>query len=142
MKTKRRIQEKTIDKAFNYLNELHHVLTITDSVNLTKLSTVHKVSKTYGTLLLKNKLLIKTNSGALKWATIEPNRDMAIELVKRANQYQNNSVANKSKKKEQVAIDFTQKQNKVTIHSSEYKPSVVKKNKTFSLLWGVIKFDY
>ena len=138
MKTKRRIQEKTIDKAFNYLNELHHVLTITDSVNLTKLSTVHKVSKTYGTLLLKNKLLIKTNSGALKWATIEPNRDMAIELVKRANEYQNNSLVKNSEKKEQVAMDFTKKEKPTQAGVVKYTIQ----NKTFSLLWGLLKFDY
>ena len=88
MKTIRRIQDKTIDKAFNYLEELHHVLTITDVVNLQKLSTVHKVSKNYGTLLMKNNLLIKTKNGAMRWTTIEPTREMAIELVKRSNEYQ------------------------------------------------------
>ena len=138
MKTKRRINEKTIEKAFNYLEELHHVLTITDSVNLTKLSTVHKVSKTYGTLLLSNNLLIKTKNGAMKWATIEPSREMAIELVRRANEYQTNSLSKQKENKEQVAMNFTKKEiSKTVIPAKENKTK-----KTFNLFWGLLKFDY
>ena len=138
MKTKRRIQDKTIDKAFNYLEELHHVLTITDVVNLQKLSTVHKVSKTYGTLLLRNNLLVRTKNGALRWATIDPSREMAIELVRRANEYQYNSFAKKEKNKEQVAIDFTKKQISKTVVPGKEKQT----KKTFNLFWGLLKFDY
>ncbi|MBG7631336.1 MAG: hypothetical protein IZT56_13025 [Bacteroidetes bacterium] len=138
MKTKRRINEKTIEKAFNYLEELHHVLTITDVVNLTKLSTVHKVSKTYGTLLLSNNLLIKTKNGAMKWATIEPSREMAIELVRRANEYQTNSLSKQKENKEQVAMNFTKKEiSKTVIPAKENKTK-----KTFNLFWGLLKFDY
>ena len=138
MKTKRRIQDKTIDKAFNYLQELHHVLTITDSVNLTKLSTVHKVSKTYGTLLLRNNLLVRTKNGALRWATIDPSREMAIELVRRANEYQYNSFAKKEKNKEQVAMNFTKKEISKTVVPAKEKQT----KKTFNLFWGLLKFDY
>lgn len=138
MKTKRRINEKTIEKAFNYLEELHHVLTITDVVNLTKLSTVHKVSKTYGTLLLSNNLLVRTKSGAMRWSTIEPSREMAIELVRRANEYQTNSLSKQNQNKEQVAINFTQKEiSKTVIPAKENKTK-----KTFNLFWGLLKFDY
>ncbi len=59
------------------MEELHHVLTITDVVNLQKLSSVHKVSNNYGTLLIKNNLLVKTKGGAMRWTTIEPTREMA-----------------------------------------------------------------
>ena len=138
MKTKRRIQDKTIDKAFNYLEELHHVLTITDVVNLQKLSTVHKVSKTYGTLLLRNNLLVRTKNGALRWATIDPSREMAIELVRRSNEYQRNLKYKKEEKKEQVAIDFTKKQISKTVVPGKEKQT----KKTFNLFWGLLKFDY
>ena len=138
MKTKRRIQDKTINKAFNYLEELHHVLTITDVVNLQKLSNVHKVSKTYGTLLLNNNLLIKTKSGSMKWATIEPSREMAIELVRRANEYNLLSKQKKVQSKEQVAMNFTKKEiSKTVIPAKENKTK-----KTFNLFWGLLKFDY
>tara|TARA_R110002167_G_scaffold8623_4_gene39414 strand:- start:4425 stop:4841 length:417 start_codon:yes stop_codon:yes gene_type:complete len=138
MKTKRRIKEKTIEKAFNYLEELHHVLTITDVVNLTKLSTAHKVSKTYGTLLLSNNLLVRTKSGAMRWATIEPSREMAIELVRRANQYNTNSISKQKKSQEQVAMNFTKKEiSKKVILANENKTK-----KTFNLFWGLLKFDY
>jgi len=138
MKTKRRINEKTIEKAFNYLEELHHVLTITDVVNLTKLSTAHKVSKTYGTLLLSNNLLVRTKSGAMRWATIEPSREMAIELVRRANQYNTNSISKQKENKEQVAMNFTKKEiSKTVIPAKENKTK-----KTFNLFWGLLKFDY
>ena len=138
MKTKRRINEKTIEKAFNYLEELHHVLTITDVVNLTKLSTAHKVSKTYGTLLLSNNLLVRTKSGAMRWATIEPSREMAIELVRRANEYNTNSIIKRNKNKEQVAMNFTKKEiSKTVIPAKENK-----NKKTFNLFWGLLKFDY
>ena len=138
MKTIRRIQDKTIDKAFNYLEELHHVLTITDSVNLTKLSTVHKVSRNYGTLLLKNNLLVKTKSGAMRWSTIEPSREMAIELVRRANEYSINSIAKRNENKEQVAMNFTKKEISKTVSSAKEKQI----KKTFNLFWGLLKFDY
>jgi len=138
MKTKRRINEKTIDKAFNYLQELHHVLTITDVVNLTKLSTAHKVSKTYGTLLLSNNLLVRTKSGAMRWATIEPSREMAIELVRRANEYNTNSISKRNKNKEQVAMNFTKKQISKTVVPAKEKQT----KKTFNLFWGLLKFDY
>ena len=138
MKTKRRINEKTIEKAFNYLEELHHVLTITDVVNLTKLSTAHKVSKTYGTLLLSNNLLVRTKSGAMRWSTIEPSREMAIELVRRANEYQTNSLSKQKENKEQVAMNFTKKEiSKTVIPAKENKTK-----KTFNLFWGLLKFDY
>lgn len=138
MKTIRRIQDKTIDKAFNYLEELHHVLTITDVVNLQKLSTVHKVSKNYGTLLMKNNLLIKTKNGAMRWTTIEPTREMAIELVKRSNEYQRNLKEKKEENKEQVAMNFTKKEiSKTVIPARENKTK-----KTFNLFWGLLKFDY
>jgi hypothetical protein len=138
MKTKRRIQDKTINKAFNYLEELHHVLTITDVVNLQKLSNVHKVSKTYGTLLLNNNLLIKTKNGSMKWATIEPSREMAIELVRRANEYNLLSKQKKVQSKEQVAMNFTKKAiSKTVIPAKENKTK-----KTFNLFWGLLKFDY
>tara|TARA_R110000787_G_scaffold102267_1_gene208268 strand:+ start:222 stop:638 length:417 start_codon:yes stop_codon:yes gene_type:complete len=138
MKTKRRINEKTIEKAFNYLEELHHVLTITDVVNLTKLSTAHKVSKTYGTLLLSNNLLVRTKSGAMRWSTIEPSREMAIELVRRANEYQTNSLSKQKESKEQVAMNFTKKEiSKTVIPAKENKTK-----KTFNLFWGLLKFDY
>jgi hypothetical protein len=138
MKTKRRINEKTIDKAFNYLQELHHVLTITDVVNLTKLSTAHKVSKTYGTLLLSNNLLVRTKSGAMRWATIEPSREMAIELVRRANEYNTNSISKRNKNKEQVAMNFTKKEISKTVVPAKEKQT----KKTFNLFWGLLKFDY
>lgn len=138
MKTKRRINEKTIDKAFNYLQELHHVLTITDVVNLTKLSTAHKVSKTYGTLLLSNNLLVRTKSGAMRWATIEPSREMAIELVRRANEYSTNSISKRNKNKEQVAMNFTKKEISKTVVPAKEKQT----KKTFNLFWGLLKFDY
>jgi len=138
MKTKRRINEKTIEKAFNYLEELHHVLTITDVVNLTKLSTAHKVSKTYGTLLLSNNLLVRTKSGAMRWATIEPSREMAIELVRRANEYNTNSIIKRNKNKEQVAMNFTKKEILKTVVPANKKQT----KKTFNLFWGLLKFDY
>ena len=138
MKTKRRINEKTIEKAFNYLEELHHVLTITDVVNLTKLSTAHKVSKTYGTLLLSNNLLVRTKSGAMRWATIEPSREMAIELVRRANEYNTNSIIKRNKNKEQVAMNFTKKEISKTVVPANKKQT----KKTFNLFWGLLKFDY
>ena len=138
MKTKRRINEKTIEKAFNYLEELHHVLTITDVVNLTKLSTAHKVSKTYGTLLLSNNLLVRTKSGAMRWATIEPSREMAIELVRRANEYNTNSIIKRNKNKEQVAMNFTKKEISKTVIPANKKQT----KKTFNLFWGLLKFDY
>jgi regulation of enolase protein 1 (concanavalin A-like superfamily) len=128
MKTKRRINEKTIEKAFNYLEELHHVLTITDVVNLTKLSTAHKVSKTYGTLLLTNNLLVRTKSGAMRWATIEPSREMAIELVRRANEYSTNSIAKRNENKEQVAMNFTKKKKKFQKQLLQRKKNKPKKH--------------
>jgi len=138
MKTIRRIQDKTIDKAFNYLDELHHVLTITDFVNLQKLSTAHKVSKNYGTLLLKNNLLIKTKNGSLRWATIEPTREMAIELVRRSNEYQRNKKIKRENNKEQVAMNFTKKEiSKKVVPAKENTTK-----KTFNLFWGLLKFDY
>ena len=138
MKTIRRIQDKTIDKAFNYLEELHHVLTITDVVNLQKLSSVHKVSNNYGTLLLKNNLLVKTKGGAMRWSTIEPTREMAIELVRRSNEYQRNLKYKKEEKKEQVAIDFTKKEISKTVVPGKEKQTT----KTFNLFWGLSPFDY
>ena len=138
MKTKRRINEKTIEKAFNYLEELHHVLTITDVVNLTKLSTAHKVSKTYGTLLLSNNLLVRTKSGAMRWATIEPSREMAIELVRRANEYNTNSIIKRNKNKEQVAMNFTKKEISKTVVPGKENTT----KRTFNLFWGLLKFDY
>ena len=100
MKTKRRINEKTIEKAFNYLEELHHVL--------------------------------------MKWATIEPSREMAIELVRRANEYQTNSLSKQKENKEQVAMNFTKKEiSKTVIPAKENKTK-----KTFNLFWGLLKFDY
>lgn len=138
MKTKRRIQDKTIDKAFNYLEELHHVLTITDVVNLQKLSTVHKVSKNYGTLLMKNNLLIKTKNGAMRWTTIEPTREMAIELVRRSNEYQRDLKDKKEENKEQVAMNFTKKEISKTVIPTKEKQT----KRTFNLFWGLLKFDY
>ncbi|MDH3323131.1 MAG: hypothetical protein OEM04_09085 [Flavobacteriaceae bacterium] len=138
MKTIRRIQDKTIDKAFSYLDELHHVLTITDFVNLQKLSTAHKVSKNYGTLLLKNNLLIKTKNGSLRWATIEPTREMAIELVRRSNEYQRNKKIKRENNKEQVAMNFTKKEiSKKVVPGKENTTK-----RTFNLFWGLLKFDY
>ena len=74
----------------------------------------------------------------MKWATIEPSREMAIELVRRANEYQTNSLSKQKENKEQVAMNFTKKEiSKTVIPAKENKTK-----KTFNLFWGLLKFDY
>jgi hypothetical protein len=79
----------TINKYLTFLNDLYILTDKADTISLDELTREHKVSKVATTVLIRDGLIrVVGRNGRrriLRWDTIPPTRDMAVELINRVN---------------------------------------------------------
>jgi hypothetical protein len=146
------IRKIAIEKAYNYLVELHLTLMVTDKINLQDLATRHKVSRGYSTLLRRKGILLTVN-GKSSWVGGKPTKELANDLLEISREYHNPNKKNKVKvtvkaKKEPLVaaekepvLNKKEAVKKVT-KKQQRKKKPVPKQREFNLLWGALKFNY
>ena len=101
----------------------------------------HRISAAASIEIKKGKLITIDDFG-YKWNTIKPNIKMAEELLNRCN----NSTYNSEKVKEEVSVEKPLKKVGVgrktkEVEVREFLEKNPPKNKTISILWGLIKIN-
>lgn len=116
------------------LKELHHQITNNELSNIESVCTFYKVSRGIPSFLQSAKIIKKLGQGSYKWIGEKPTVEMAETIIELARlkslQYE---------KKEKVKeIENDEPVVKILNASTEVKEQ--KKNWSFSIFWGLIKF--
>lgn len=115
----------------------------------------HKIARGTSTTLLKNKFLSRKSQGQgimYKWNSIRPNYKMVEKILDLNLEY--SRMYTEARRNEEKSVETTEKQIKEKVIISDtpvvFTPrtrkrkvvEVEKKQKSFSLFWGLIKINY
>jgi hypothetical protein len=139
----RPLNKKTVLKYLNFLNDVYDKCTKTEYFTFKDLCIKHKISKG-ASIEIKRGGLISVDDFGYKWNTIKPNIKMAEELLKRTNKRREAPKVNKALKKiaEKKPIKKAGVGRKTKeVEVREFLEKNPPKNKTISILWGLIKIN-
>ncbi len=115
-------KEKTVQKYFEALKDLHKVLLYTDKIQVGRWAKEHKITSSTASFLQKGGIIKKKNKNGVtwEWSTIPPNMKMAEELVNRINEKISSYISPASK----------------TVKTTD---KLILKFSVVKLLWGLIQ---
>lgn len=139
---------------YNFLMEIYEIAN-EDYVHfgINTLLAKHKIARGTSSTLLKNKFLSRKSQGQgimYKWNSIRPNYKMVEKILDLNLEY--SRMYTEARRNEEKSIETTEKQIKeeASYTPVEFIPKtrnrkvvlVEKKQKSFSLFWGLIKINY
>mgnify|MGYP006445003639 CR=1 FL=1 len=97
-------RQKTQQKYLLALKDLYLKTSSGQDFSTSEFMKYHKLNNNVITILIKEKILIKTNFG-YKWNSIEPNREMTLKLLDKINTYRlHGAKSNNIKKQDEIKI--------------------------------------
>jgi hypothetical protein len=140
-RTKGTPNKNTSLKYLEFLDDVYKKCLSGERFSFYDLCKKHRISAAASIEIKKGKLITIDDFG-YKWNTIKPNIKMAEELLNRCN----NSTYNSEKVKEEVSVEKPLKKVGVgrktkEVEVREFLEKNPPKNKTISILWGLIKIN-
>jgi hypothetical protein len=96
-------QSGTVQKYFNYLNDLYEVSRVENTFDLNLISVKNNVTRVIGTVVKRKGILAShpTIKSTYKWTAAKPTMTMAQKIVEGVNEYNRNCTRERKKKQSQ-----------------------------------------
>ena len=126
----------------SFLNELYYSIKNQENISLNNITTNNNVGTQLAVILKNLNIIKKTKHKKYIWIGKRPTPELVSILIEQARLY-NSKAANKAKEIKQVEIEFKEPIRNLkpilNLHKEKIEPN--KNNLSFSLFWGLIKFN-